>query len=180
MMEASKNIFAQLDETYRPASHHPDQKQSRKTAKALAANHFPGFGNVPIIIERGAMWRKVVTQLQTVAQSERVESNQEETSKPNLRKMLVASNTKVVGARMENYLVRAACGIRWGYSGENMMKGGEEDAEGQNVVVGQDDVLTKEQVLPLDIAASIGMTALITPLSDVKVLGVGHALKVGP
>ena len=63
-----------------------------------------------------------------------------------------------------------------------MVKGerAQEDVGGQNVAVGQDDMLTKEQVLPLDIAASIGMNTLITTLGNAKVLGMGHTLKVGP
>jgi len=161
LMALPARLSEELRETNQPAYPYPDAQLSRKRTKVLK-EHLGDCGGVLVFIERCAMWRSTAEGLKK--DPDRAEDT---APKPNLRAMFLSTKKKVASATIKSNMVLAACALRLGYSGENKMRG---DNETQP--------LTQDELLPLDIAASIGVNSLISKLGYTKQITVDDAFNV--
>ena len=140
-------------------------------AKVLARDHLQKNGNLVRFFERSGMWRNQANAIYWATEDA---ANDEDTARQvnggdsPLRLWFLAASENVATSRFEYNLIRVACGIRWGWKGENMMRG-KRDRRTE---------MDKHEALALDLAASIDINCLVTQLSEGNEIKIGELLEV--
>jgi len=143
-------------------------RQHSAQAGVLRKEYLQEYDRLVPLIERSAMWRSQATEIYNATMT--ADNSQYTVPRDDctLRELFVAASKKVATSQLELNLISLACGIRWGCTGENMMR--DEDHRMEN--------MDKNEAMSLDVAASIDINCLVTQMGDDRKLQVGELLNV--